>query len=97
MIYNTFAIPATADRYLAVSDKQELPASMDAYLWREYLWLTAPQYNIGGSVKYTFVFPGTHLRTFLRLSAAHRKVNATNDYRLGPDRTTASFSVGCLF
>ena len=24
MIYNTFAIPATADRYLAVSDKQEL-------------------------------------------------------------------------
>ena len=79
------------------SDKQEQPPSMDAYLWREYLWLTAAQYCIGGSVKYSFVFPGTKLPTFVSLSATHRKANETNDYSNGRDHTAATLSVGCRF
>ena len=83
--------------YQQPSDKQEQPPSMDTYLWREYQWLTSSQYNIGGSVAYSFVMPGTRLRTFVRLSISHRKANETNEYTLGRDHTTASLSLGCQF
>ena len=83
--------------YQQPSDKQEQPPVMDAYLWREYLWLTAAQYCVGGSVKYSFVMPSIRLRTFVRLSLSHRKANETSEYSLGCDLTTASLAVGCEF
>lgn len=79
------------------SDKQELPPTMEAYLWREYLWLTAAQYQVGGSVAYSFTFPGTRLLTHVRLSLSHRKANETCEYSNGHDRTTATVAIGCSF
>ena len=79
------------------SDKQELPPSMDACLWREYEWLTSAQYYVGGTVKYSFVMPATRLRTYARLSLAHRKANECGEYSNGRDRTTATVAIGCDF
>ena len=84
----TFATP---------SDKQSPPASMDAYLWREYQWWVAPQRTIGGTAKYTFVFPGTNMPTHIRLTVHHRKANHTYNYSQGCDRTTATVAIGCSF
>ncbi len=83
--------------YQTPSEKQEPPATMDAFLWREYQWLTAAQYEIGGSVKYSFVPSFATIRTFIRADISHRKANNTNDYSQGCDRTTATLSVGCNF
>ena len=83
--------------YQAPSDKQELPPTMDAYLWREYTWLTAAQYHIGGSAAYSFIMPGPKLRTFVRFSLSHRKANESNIYSQGCDFTTGSLAVGCAF
>ena len=79
------------------SSKQEQPAVMEAMLWREYQWLCAAQYRIGGSVQYAFVFPGTRLKTHARLTASHRKANETFDYSQGCDRTQLSLAIGCTF
>lgn len=79
------------------SDKQAVPPSMDAYLWREYQWLTAPQFCIGGSVKYTFILPTTRLKTFAKISLAHRKANEANDYSLGRNHSTGTLTLGCEF
>ncbi len=83
--------------YQTPSDKQEQPPTMDAYLWREYLWLTAAQYHVGGSVAYSFIMPSTRLRTFVRLSLSHRKANETSEYSLGRDFTTGTLAIGCTF
>ena len=79
------------------SDKQEQPPTMDAYLWREYTWLTAAQYRIGAAAAYSFIMPGPRLRTFLRLSLSHRKANEQSPYSQGRDFTTATLAVGCNF
>ncbi len=79
------------------SDKQQPPPTMDAYLWREYQWLTAAQYHLGGSVAYSFIMPRTGVRTFLRLSIAHRKANETTDHSMGCDNTSISAALGCTF
>ena len=83
--------------YQTPSDKQEQPPTMDAYLWREYTWLTAAQYHVGGSVAYSFIMPRAHLRTFIRLSLSHRKANETSEYSLGRDFTTGTLAIGCTF
>lgn len=83
--------------YQAPSDKQEFPPVMDAWLWREYMWLTAAQFRVGGSVKYSFIMPWTGLRTYMLLSLSHRKANETSEYSLGRNRTAMTFAVGCNF
>ena len=83
--------------FQAPSDKQSAPPSMDAYLYREYDYLTAPQYGLGGAVKYTFLFPGTQLQTHARLSLQHQKANNVSEYSAGCDRTTATIAIGCTF
>ena len=80
------------------SDKMEAPASMDYYLWQEYQWLTAAQYRLGGSVKYTFIFPSTQLRTYVRAALHHRKCNTpSSECATGRDHTTATIAIGCHF
>jgi len=83
--------------YEAPSDKQAPPSSMEAYLYREYLYLTAAQYSIGATVGYSFLFPGTKLQTHARLGLQHRKANETNPYAVGCDRTTVQVAFGCTF
>ena len=84
----TFATPST---------KQAQPATMEAFLYREYQYLTAPQYGIGGSVKYSFVFPGTQLVTYAKASADYRKANEEYEYSKGKDHVSLSLSIGCTF
>ena len=52
--------------FVTPSDKQPQPATMPAFLYQDYQYLTAPQYNLGLQLKYTFLFPGTKLCTHIR-------------------------------
>ena len=79
------------------SDKQPVPPSMDAYLYREYQWLTASQFCIGGQAKYAFVWPNTRIKTFARLALSHRKANESYEYSNGQNRTEATLAIGCEF
>lgn len=79
------------------SDKATPPPTMEAYLWREYQWLTAAQYAVGGSLKYSFLLPAAHLKTYIRADLHHRKCNNPNEYAVGRDRTTATLAIGCDF
>ena len=89
--------PFNDGSFVTPSAKQEQPATMDAFLWREYQYLTAPQYSIGGSVQYAFLLPGTRVKTYARFSGSHRKANATYQYSTGCDRTYLSLAIGCSF
>ncbi len=79
------------------SDKQQFPATMEAMLMQEYRYLTAPQYNIGGSIKYAFIMPNTRLKTHVRLAIDHYKANGTNEFCTGNDRLAFSAAIGCTF
>jgi hypothetical protein len=89
--------PYTDLTFADPSDKQTAPATTPAWLWREYQYIVAPQYTIGGSVAYAFIFPHTRLKTHVRLSATHRKANQTYEYSNGNDCTSLAFAVGCTF
>ena len=89
--------PYTDLTFAEPSEKQSAPATMDAWLWREYQYLVAPQYTIGGSVAYAFVFPQTRLKTHVRLSATHHKANQTYEYSSGKDCTSLTLAAGCTF
>ena len=79
------------------SDKQPVSPSMDAYLYREYQWLTASQFCIGGQAKYAFIFPNSNIKTFARLALSHRKANESYEYSNGQNRTEATLTIGCEF
>ena len=79
------------------SDKQTVPPSMDAYLYREYQWLTASQFSIGGNIKYAFLWPDTKLKMHARLSISHQKANETNIYSNGRRHTAVTAAIGCEF
>ena len=83
--------------FVEPNDRQEVPALMEAFLYREYQYLTAAQYSVGGSVQYAFLFPGTRLKTHARLGLSHRKGNETYDYSQGCDHTQATLTLGCTF
>lgn len=89
--------PCEDQTFAAPSDKQTAPTSMDAYLMREYRWLTAPQYQVGGAVRYAFILPGTHIRLHAEAAMAHRKANVSYDLCEGRDRTTGTLTIGCTF
>ena len=79
------------------SDKQSAPPSMDTYLYKEYQWITSPQFTIGGQLKYAFLFPRTNLRTHARVSVNHRKATKDYDYSEGSHSTSYAIAVGCCF
>ena len=83
--------------YQMPSDKQPVPATMQAYLYREYQYLTAAQYAVGGQLKYAFIFPGSAIKTYARLSATHRKANQTYAYSQGCDHWAVTLAIGCSF
>ncbi len=80
-----------------VTTASQQPATMEAFLQQEYLYLTAAQYEIGAKAKYAFIFPGTHLKTHAALGIHHRKSNETNAYLNGQQHTQLSVAVGCTF
>ncbi len=79
------------------SSKQSLPATMDAFLYREYQYLTAAQYRVGAGIKYAFRFPGTALKTHARISADYRKATETYPYSRGTSHTLLTAAIGCTF
>ena len=70
------------------SDKATEPPTMEAYLWREYQWLTAAQYAVGGSAKYSFLLPATSLKTYVRADLHHRKCNSPSPFTPHPSPLT---------
>ena len=89
--------PYDDDVYTQPSTLSASPAVMDAFLYREYQFLTSSQYLIGGKIKYAFIFPGTRLKTHASFSMSHRKANETNEYSQGANRTEATVAIGCTF
>lgn len=86
------------DHYFQMpSDKQPLPPSMDAYLYREYQWLTASQFGVGSTVEYHFMMPGTQLNTHAGISIHHRQANEHDCYTLGRHHTKVALTLGCAF
>jgi hypothetical protein len=83
--------------YTEPSDKQSAPPSMEAYLYREYEYLTAPQYSVHGSVGYTFHIPQSRMDGYVKLYAEHQKTNSRNDYLQGRDHTVLRITVGSIF
>jgi len=83
--------------YTEPSDKQSAPPSMEAYLYREYEYLTAPQYSVHGSVGYTFHIPQSRMDGYMKLYTDYRKTNSSNDYLLGRDHTVLRITVGSTF
>ena len=83
--------------FVTPSNKQQDLATMKAFLYREYRYLTAPQYKIGASVKYTFHFPGTKLATYAKLTMQHHHATEDNEYTCGNNRNQAAIAIGCTF
>lgn len=79
------------------SSKQEPPATMNAFLWQEYQYLTAAQWQLGGNVKYSFIFPNTQLCTFVKAGADYRRANERIADDKGKDHVSLSLAIGCTF
>ena len=86
--------------FVTPSAKQPQPATMEAFLYRDYEFMTAKQYLLGLQLKYNFIFPGTHLNTFVRTAFDYREAK-TNDERLSgfhnPHRTLVTIAAGHTF
>lgn len=89
--------PADDGTFIEPSDKQMPPPMMDTYFWRDYQWMNAAQYEVGASGQYAFIMPSTSMKTYVRIALSHRKCNERNEYMAGPDRTTATLTLGCEF
>ena len=92
--------PYTDGTFVILSDKQPQPATMAAYLYQDYQYLTAPQYHIGLQAKYSFLFPGTRLHTHLRAAFDYRHATTPNGSPSNlhnPSRTTFLIAAGHTF
>lgn len=78
------------------SDKQSPLPKMEAYLYQEYEYLTAPQWSLGGFLRYAHTIPSTQVAAYLKTSANYRKVNGIHNY-IGRDHTLLTLSLGCQF
>ena len=86
--------------FVTPSAKQPQPATMEAFLYRDYEYLTAKQYHLGLQLKYNFLFPGTRLNTFVRTAFDYRHATTPNDSPSGlhnPSRTTFLIAAGHTF
>jgi len=86
--------------FVTPSDKQPQPATMSAFLYQDYQYLTAPQYHIGAQLKYTFLFPGTRLCTHVRAAFDYRHATINDEAPSGlhnPSRTTFLIAAGHTF
>ena len=92
--------PYTDGTFITPSNKQPQPATMEALLWRDYQYKTAPQYALGLQVKYTFLFPGTRLCTHLRAAFDYQRAKISDETPSGlynPHRTLVTIAAGHTF
>ena len=83
--------------YQMPSNNQQTPPTTDCWLYQEYRYLTAAQYHVGAEVKYSFLFPETHLNTFARGGFNYRTTSTSNEYTDGNYRLSLQLAIGCLF
>ena len=86
--------------FVTPSAKQPQPATMEAFLYRDYEYQTAKQYRLGLQLKYSFLFPGTRLNTFVRTAFDYRKATSPDGSPSGlnnPSRTTFLIAAGHTF
>ena len=86
--------------FVTPSDKQPQPATMSAFLYQDYQYLTAPQYHVGAQLKYTFLFPGTRFCTHVRAAFDYRHATINDETPSGlhnPSRTTFLIAAGHTF
>ena len=79
------------------SAQQTAPSSMDAYLYRDYEYYTAPQVKVGAALKYSFVFPQTRMKTYVEGKCTYLKAYNTDAYLKGDAYTTVMLIVGVDF
>ena len=79
------------------SDKQLPPPTMEAFLYREYQYLTVPQYQLGAAVKYAFIMPKTRLKMHAKISGDYRKATETYAYSTGNHHLSTAIAIGCTF
>ena len=92
--------PCTDGTFVTPSSKQPQPATMEAFFWRDYQYLTAPQYHLGLQVKYTFLIPGTRLCTHVRAAFDYRHATMNDERPSGfhnPHRTLVTIAAGHTF
>ena len=79
------------------SAQQTAPSSMDAYLYRDYEYYTAPQVKVGAALKYSFIFPQTRMKTYVEGKCTYLKAYNTDAYLKGDAYTTVMLIVGVDF
>lgn len=83
--------------FAAPSDKQTPPPVMDTWLWRELVYLTAPQFGFNAAVRYSFRAPGTRLFVYVEGQGSWRKANTHDSHLIGRARTELNIAFGCTF
>ena len=86
--------------FMTPNTHQPSPNTQEALLWHDYQYQTAPQYNIGLQMKYTFIIPGTSLRTHIRAAIDYRRASITDETPSGlynPHRTYLTIAAGHTF
>lgn len=83
--------------FVEPSAQQTAPPSMDAYLYRDYEYYTAPQVKVGAALKYSFVFPQTRMKTYVEGKCTYLKAYNTDAYLKGDAYTTVMLIVGVDF
>ena len=79
------------------SDKQQAPPTMEPYLYREYQYLTVPQYRMGTAVKYAFIMPKTRIKMHAKISGDYQKATKTCAYSTGSHHLSTAIAIGCTF
>lgn len=79
------------------SDKQNGFPTMDVLMYREYKYITDPQYSLQLGLKYAFVLPGTKMKTYTAFDFTHRHTNDGNAYLIGRNYSTGRLTIGCTF
>ena len=78
------------------TNRRDFP-SWEAFMYREYKYLTAPQYALNMGVKYAFVLPSTRMKTYIALDFSHRHACDDNVFLVGKNHTVGRLTVGCTF
>ena len=83
--------------FVTPSPLQESPATMEAFLYREYQYLTASQYQLGAAVKYAFIMPKTRIKMHAKISGDYHKATETYVYSTGNHHLSMAIAIGCTF
>ncbi len=91
--------PFEEGTFAAPSDKQTPPPTMDAWLYREYEYLTASRHQLAFGAKYSFLIPTTAFPAYVAVNVVHRKAHCPGhrEFLSGTDRTLLRLAVGTVF